>query len=82
MQHFAVNGAPRRQSRFSSSKKLRRMPFAPRAISIAMAALLAGAAHSAVADEATLPEVRVQGQAESADGPVKGYRATRSSTLC
>jgi catecholate siderophore receptor len=30
--------------------------------------------------EQTLPEVKVQGQAERADGPVNGYRATRSST--
>jgi catecholate siderophore receptor len=30
--------------------------------------------------ETTLPEVRVQGEAERADGPVTGYRATRSST--
>ena len=28
-----------------------------------------------------LPEVKVQGQAERADGPVDGYRATRSSTF-
>jgi len=32
------------------------------------------------APEATLPEVRVQGQAERAEGPVTGYRATRSGT--
>jgi catecholate siderophore receptor len=31
--------------------------------------------------EQTLPEVKVQGQAERADGPVDGYRATRSSTF-
>ncbi|HUQ25449.1 MAG TPA: TonB-dependent siderophore receptor [Burkholderiales bacterium] len=30
--------------------------------------------------EQTLPEVKVQGEAERADGPVTGYRATRSST--
>src|SRR4051812_34706174 len=30
--------------------------------------------------EQALPEVRVQGEAERADGPVQGYRATRSST--
>ncbi len=30
--------------------------------------------------EQSLPEVKVQGQAERADGPVDGYRATRSST--
>jgi catecholate siderophore receptor len=31
--------------------------------------------------ETTLPEVRVQGEAERAEGPVTGYRATRSSTF-
>src|SRR3954471_18937988 len=31
--------------------------------------------------EQTLPEVKVQGQAERADGPVSGYRANRSSTF-
>jgi catecholate siderophore receptor len=30
--------------------------------------------------EQTLPEIKVQGQAERADGPVTGYRATRSAT--
>ena len=33
------------------------------------------------APETTLPEVKVQGQSERADGPVTGYRATRSSTF-
>ena len=32
------------------------------------------------ARETTLPEVKVKDQAELADGPVTGYRATRSST--
>src|SRR5437868_10505601 len=32
------------------------------------------------APEQALPEVKVQDQAERADGPVDGYRATRSST--
>src|SRR3954467_14561340 len=31
--------------------------------------------------EQALPEVKVQGQAERADGPVEGYRATRSGTF-
>src|SRR3954466_13487651 len=31
--------------------------------------------------EQALPEVKVQGSAERADGPVEGYRATRSSTF-
>src|SRR4249919_3182218 len=30
--------------------------------------------------DATLSEVEVRGEAERADGPVQGYRATRSST--
>jgi len=34
----------------------------------------------AQAQEQTLPEVKVIGQAERADGPVTGYRATRSAT--
>jgi catecholate siderophore receptor len=37
-------------------------------------------AQSAPGDQA-LPEVTVQGQAERADGPVEGYRATRSGTF-
>ena len=32
-------------------------------------------------DETVLPQVSVQEQAERADGPVTGYRATRSSTF-
>ena len=31
--------------------------------------------------EQTLPEIKVQGEAERADGPVTGYRATRSAHL-
>jgi catecholate siderophore receptor len=34
----------------------------------------------AQATSQTLPEVQVHGEAERADGPVEGYRATRSST--
>lgn len=37
-----------------------------------------GVAHGA---EQTLPQITVQGLAESADGPVTGYRATRSATF-
>src|SRR3954451_133530 len=33
-----------------------------------------------VQPEQTMPEIKVEGQAERADGPVTGYRATRSST--
>lgn len=49
---------------------------------VALAALAAlgpiGAARSA---EQTMPQVTVQEQAERADGPVQGYRATRSATF-
>lgn len=37
-------------------------------------------APSASGDQA-LPEVKLQGQAERADGPVEGYRATHSGTF-
>lgn len=43
-----------------------------------LAALGAGAAWG---EEQTLSQVNVQGQAERADGPVQGYRATRSATV-
>jgi catecholate siderophore receptor len=38
-------------------------------------------AQSTAAKEPTLPEVKVREEAERADGPVEGYRATRSSTF-
>lgn len=43
--------------------------------------MLAAFANFAAAEEATLPEVQVQGAPESANGPVAGYRATRSATF-
>jgi catecholate siderophore receptor len=43
-----------------------------------LATLHAGAALSV---EQTLPEVKVEAQAEQATGPVQGYRATRSATV-
>jgi len=49
----------------------------------AVAAILSGPAIAlgqAAGGETTLPEVKVRDQAEVADGPVQGYRATRSST--
>src|SRR5882757_8538966 len=51
-------------------------------ISIALALMFsaAGAASAQTVPEKTLPEVKVQDQSERADGPVQGYRATRSST--
>ncbi|MGE5490692.1 MAG: TonB-dependent receptor [Actinomycetota bacterium] len=47
----------------------------------AVAVLAALSANIAQAEEQTLSQVNVQGQAERADGPVKGYRATRSATV-
>jgi len=48
----------------------------------ALAVLAAlGAINAAHAEEQTLPQVTVQDQAESARGPVDGYRATRSATV-
>ena len=45
------------------------------------AAVLAALGGNALAQtEQVMPEVKVQGNAERADGPVLGYRATRSST--
>jgi len=44
------------------------------------AAALAALSTFAQAQEQTLPEVKVRGEAERADGPVTGYRASRSST--
>lgn len=42
--------------------------------------LPAGALAQSAPGEQALSEVKVQGQAERADGPVEGYRATRSGT--
>ena len=39
-----------------------------------------GALAQSAASDPVLPEVKVQGQTERADGPVDGYRATRSGT--
>ncbi len=58
------------------------MSFKPSMKPAAIALLAAlGTGGTALAAEPTLPEVKVQDQAESADGPVQGYRATRSSTF-
>ncbi|HZX31229.1 MAG TPA: TonB-dependent siderophore receptor [Rhodocyclaceae bacterium] len=46
-----------------------------------VAVLAALGAQIALAEEQTLSAVNVQGQAERADGPVQGYRATRSATF-
>ena len=50
------------------------------AVVAALTAPVGALAQSAPGDQA-LPEVKVQGQAERADGPVDGYRATRSGTF-
>ncbi len=50
-------------------------------IALAVVAIFCSApALAQTQSDQTLPEVKVQGQAERADGPVEGYRATRSST--
>jgi catecholate siderophore receptor len=56
--------------------------FKRRPLAAAMIALLStpSAVYAQARPEQALPEVRVQGEAERADGPVTGYRATRSST--
>jgi len=45
------------------------------------ACILAAIANFAFAEDATLPEVQVEGAPETATGPVTGYRATRSATF-
>jgi len=47
----------------------------------ALAVLTAVGAHPAQADDQVLKPVTVQERAERADGPVQGYRATRSATF-
>jgi catecholate siderophore receptor len=53
--------------------------FAPAALGIGCVIPLAAMAQSATAP--TLPEVKVEAAEERADGPVDGYRATRSATF-
>lgn len=53
----------------------------PTSMKPAALAVLSAIGIVSVAAEQTLPQVTVQGQAERADGPVEGYRATRSSTF-
>jgi len=58
------------------------MSFRTRIKPVTLAVLAAiGASAPAMAEEQTLPQVVVQDQAERADGPVDGYRATRSATV-
>jgi len=47
---------------------------------VAAAVLAVFSTFAQAQSDQTLPEIRVQGEAERADGPVTGYRATRSST--
>lgn len=57
----------------------RRIPLEP-VLATALATLAVTNAQSQPVKEQALPEVRVQAQAERADGPVDGYRATRSAS--
>ncbi len=56
--------------------------FKRRPLAIAVAALLSSSefAYAQSQPDQALPEVKVRGQAETADGPVEGYNATRSGT--
>lgn len=47
---------------------------------VAAAVLAVFSTFAQAQSDQTLPEIKVQGEAERADGPVTGYRATRSST--
>jgi len=60
-----------RKARLGAALAAALLPLAP-AVALAQAARPA---------ETTLPEVTVKGEAERADGPVEGYRATRSGTF-
>jgi catecholate siderophore receptor len=53
-------------------------PFHRRPVAAAVLAVFSTFAQAQ--SDQTLPEIKVQGEAERADGPVTGYRATRSST--
>src|SRR5580765_656493 len=61
-----------------SSIKLR--PCAAAVIAVFGALPVGAFAQTEAPKDATLSEVEVRGEAERADGPVQGYRATRSST--
>jgi len=50
-------------------------------LAAALLALGSAGAQAQSRPEQVLPEVKVEGSAERADGPVQGYRATRSSTF-
>jgi catecholate siderophore receptor len=58
------------------------MPFRTQMKPVALAVLaVLGTITAAQGAEQTMPQVTVQDQAERADGPVQGYRATRSATF-
>lgn len=57
------------------------MSFSFRMKPAAVAVFAALASHSALAADPVLSPVLVKGEAERADGPVDGYRATRSATF-
>jgi catecholate siderophore receptor len=69
---------PRQARRPSTIPAFQLRPAA--ALTFAALAQLAGSA-LAQSTDAKLPQVTVSGQAERADGPVTGYRATRSATF-
>ena len=55
--------------------------FKRRPLAAAILTLFSTVAVAQARPEQILPEVKVQGEAERADGPVDGYRATRSGTF-
>ncbi len=56
-------------------------PLHPTTIAVMSALALLFVAANVIAEETVLPAVTVHDQAERADGPVIGYRATRSATV-
>ena len=56
------------------------VPFACRPLAALIVAAFASPAYSQAKPEQALPEVKVRAEAETADGPVDGYNARRSST--
>lgn len=50
-------------------------------LAVLIATLYAGHAQAQTSNEPTLPTLTVEATAESADGPIQGYRATRSATF-
>jgi catecholate siderophore receptor len=69
-----------RQSRNTSAASIPHLRPAA-AFTLAALAQLAAPVMAQSTEEATLPAVTVRAQSERADGPVTGYRATRSATV-